>query len=603
MASQSVILPTDESLFITDKSWLRPRKSPKPGQSSFSLAQPSEIDGLSVTVVKTNFKCGRKGSKEPAHADETPLNRGLQFVNTTQTKRGKRDAAEQRKIVRSHVMTGTRRRAPAISAKPPEPDGEDVSTLPPLDTDPDESFDEEISSSQSAPLSTCSSASFHPTLSLLPSGTTTPLYGRTPFPIHPSFHRLLTYYSTATALALYPLQPFLTFNPVRQHWFPTALTDEVLLHTIMYSAALGLSLSPSPPADLSLTALVSPILRLLSTRLSTPFAVSDGTIAAVSCLVMVETQRGNSDKSALHLQGLSQMIRARGGMENVSPDLVTKIARADSERSVDNLTMPVLPMVRRVAPPLYETLPLHARFPPSPTFMAILTLPDVVAEPHLASTMRQLAELAVALNYYTAPSPSPFSTTPRINPRSYDEDLLSLSARFLALFTSHNTPTPTSRLIHPLILASLIFTKSLSRPLTFPPTGSELLAEGLHQSMLHLFPDRTTTSTSHNPPNPPSFPLPLPLFLLTIGALSSQSSTPSSIYFTTHLTHLLHTNPHITSWPTARLLLREILFVDVVHELPYQQLWMQLVKMCELKRRWDAQVGMGGLGCDEAGDV
>ena len=39
-------------------------------------------------------------------------------------------------------------------------------------------------------------------------------------------------------------------------------------------------------------------------------------------------------------------------------------------------------------------------------------------------------------------------------------------------------------------------------------------------------------------------------------------------------------------------MLKEVLFVDVVHEVPCRKLWAQVLKMYELKRKWDIQVEM-----------
>lgn len=618
MASQSVIIPSDRSLFITDKSWLRPGTSSGPGQGNFTLARSSEIDGLSVTIAKIGIKSGKRGKKERWKADDVPKDRGLQFVNTTQSTRGKRDATELRRLVRSHVMTGKRRSTPGKPIKTPESNSKDGLSTQILEPGNDESFDEGIVSrhpTPSWPFSTCSDMSFVPSLPLLPSGTSTSLYGRTPFQIHPHFHRLMTYYSTETALTLYPLQRYLGFNPVQRFWFPMALSDEALLHTIMYSAALGLSRSPSPTTALSashdLTQLVAPILRLLTSRLSnsntnaTTHPITDATIAAVSCLVMVENERGDLKKSLLHLSGLSQMVRNRGGLETISPGLVMKIARADSEGSVDNLTRPTLPQVKRLAPTLYNTLPPSARIPPSRTFMSLLSLPELASTPHLSSPLLALANFTTALNHYTSSAPGPHLGS--INPRSYDEDLLSLSASLLSLSLAsepqpqtHTRTSPSSLMSSPtpsltpfhisLQIASLIYTKSINRSLTLPPTSSQILSIRLHQSLVLLLPSSSTSSSSSS--SPLLLPLPLTLWLLTMGGLASQPLGTPSKYFIDQLVLLLQSHPDLQTWERSRITLKEVLFVDVVHEVPCRKLWAQVLKMYELKRRWDVQVEM-----------
>jgi hypothetical protein len=584
MASQSILLPANESLFITDRSWARHGKPLKAGQSNFRFSQSSETDGLSVTIVKTGIKTGKtkgKGSRGAAHV---PPSRGLQFVNTTQSKQGKQDAAVLRRVVRSHVMTGIRRKTTVKPAKKSSPNEEDPRLLEALDTENSEPFDEEIFSQYST-LSWSSSPSTDtshiPELSIVPSGTSTPLYGSTPFKIQPHFHRLMSYYTIETASSLYPLQRYLGFNPVQRFWFPMALTDEVLLHTIMYSAAFSLSQTRDTAglsASNDLIQLVAPILRLLKDRLAGETTINDATIGAVSCLVMVENTAGNREKSQLHLKGLQQMILARGGLENIDPGLVMKIVRADSEASVDNLTPPTLPPLKRQAPTLYETLPTYAQTPPSTPFAELLFHPDI--NTHISSTLLTLANFTTALNHYTHYTHHQHNKThpqnhpPKIPPRALDEDILSLSTSLLRLLLSPPITTP----LHTSItLTSLLFIKTISRGLPFPPNASDLLPKRLKQALAFLL---RTTSTA------------VLLWMSTIGALACKPGSSEEIWFVDQLVNMIDKNPKLQDWDRARAMLKEMLFVDVVHEAPCRRLWEQVGRMYDLKKKWDKQVEM-----------
>jgi hypothetical protein len=261
--------------------------------------------------------------------------------------------------------------------------------------------------------------------------------------------------------------------------------------------------------------------------------------------------------------------------------------------------------VKRLAPMLYDTLPASARIPPSRKFMSLLSLPELRSTPHLTTPLLDLANFTTALNHYTCSIPGPHLGS--INPRSYDEDLLSLSASLLGItlasepqpqihtltLTSESslipppTPTPTiplTPLQTSLQIASLIYTKSINRSLPFPPTSSQILPTRLQQSLILLLP---STSPSSSP-----LSLPLTLWLLTMGGLASQPLSSPSIYFTDQLVLLLQSHPNLQSWDGARTLLKEVLFVDVVYDVPCRKLWEQVLKMYELKRRWDIQVEM-----------
>jgi hypothetical protein len=90
------------------------------------------------------------------------------------------------------------------------------------------------------------------------------------------------------AHALYPLESHLSFNPVRRSWFPLAITDELLFHTVILSAAVTLSFRSEHRQSTEASKIMRPIFRLLTSRLKNQSSISDATIGAVSCLAMIE---------------------------------------------------------------------------------------------------------------------------------------------------------------------------------------------------------------------------------------------------------------------------------------------------------------------------
>lgn len=466
-------------------------------------------------------------------------------------------------------MTGTKRRAQVKPAKILEFDKEDRRLFKALAPKDDEVFDEEIFSQHSTPSWPSSTSS---DMTLIPSGTSTPLYGTTSFQILPHFYRLMTYYTIESASALYPLQSYLGFNPVQRFWFPMALTDEVLLHTIMYSAAVSLSKSQSGPAGRSasndLIQLAAPILRLLTDRLSGQRTINDATIGAVSCLVMVENQADNREKSQVHLKGLQQMIQTRGGMETIDPGLVTKIARADVEGSVDNLSRPSLPRLKKSAPTLYTTLPAYAWDPPSETLLELLSTLEIRAQ--LSSTLLSLSNFTTAVQYYTSLSNHPISA--RIDPRSFDEDLLSITRDLLEI-------PPLSVVEEPLQISALIFAKSIGRGLPFASAGSQLLPKRLKQALSLLIAGGVVP-----------FSKSVLLWLCFMGGVASRVGSCEETWFVDQLVGMTDELLQLQQWEGTKYVLKEILFVDVVHDEPCRKLWEQVEKMCDLKKRWDRQV-------------
>lgn len=90
------------------------------------------------------------------------------------------------------------------------------------------------------------------------------------------------------AHSLYPLESRLVFNPIKQAWLPLAFTDELLLHTVLFTSVVHLSVVSGCRGVEESDNLMEPIFRQLSQRLQDKTKPSDATIGAVSCLAMVE---------------------------------------------------------------------------------------------------------------------------------------------------------------------------------------------------------------------------------------------------------------------------------------------------------------------------
>ena len=78
----------------------------------------------------------------------------------------------------------------------------------------------------------------------------------------------------------------------------------------------------------------------------------------------------------------------------------------------------------------------------------------------------------------------------------------------------------------------------------------------------------------------------------TTGALACKPGSSEEIWFVDRLVSLVDANPRLQDWDVTRATLKEMLFVDVVHETPCQRLWEQVRRMYDLKQKWDKQVEM-----------
>jgi hypothetical protein len=126
------------------------------------------------------------------------------------------------------------------------------------------------------------------------------------------------------AHALYPLESYLSFNPVIKSWFPLAITDELLLHTVLFSAAVTMSFKAEHGQSAEASNIMKPIFHLLTSRLKDHSKISDATIGAVSCLAMIEVncypQLATSDSDADTYNRTCLVIMPSGkSMQQASP--------------------------------------------------------------------------------------------------------------------------------------------------------------------------------------------------------------------------------------------------------------------------------------------
>ncbi len=90
---------------------------------------------------------------------------------------------------------------------------------------------------------------------------------------------------------MYPFEAHLSFNPVKTAWWNLAVTDEVLLHTVLFASAAHRGLCNGEPESKEASMIMKPTLELLGQRLKmedSKLRLSDATIGAVSCLAMTE---------------------------------------------------------------------------------------------------------------------------------------------------------------------------------------------------------------------------------------------------------------------------------------------------------------------------
>jgi len=125
----------------------------------------------------------------------------------------------------------------------------------------------------------------------------------------------------------------LKVDPARAPWFGCLLSDEIFLHSILFTAyACSHPVSEESQGSLALyhCATTLGLLRERLADLESKDATSDATIMTVITLAGVAEYLGDRNAARNHREGLSKMVSLRGGlpaMNGYSQMLRTKVCR------------------------------------------------------------------------------------------------------------------------------------------------------------------------------------------------------------------------------------------------------------------------------------
>ncbi|KAF4339746.1 Argininosuccinate synthase [Fusarium beomiforme] len=165
------------------------------------------------------------------------------------------------------------------------------------------------------------------------------------FPVQftPSMRYYVYEFNTSVCNAIYPFAFCRPTDEIGSPWFKFMLSDPACLHCLLAMAATYLNLlrNVSTPnlESLEATRHFSQALHLMNPRLSDPSAAQkDSNIAIIISLAIHSNITQNLSASAMHLQGLQNLLAFRqGGISNVrecNRALLHKICRTDIELAV-----------------------------------------------------------------------------------------------------------------------------------------------------------------------------------------------------------------------------------------------------------------------------
>ncbi|ETI21849.1 hypothetical protein G647_05918 [Cladophialophora carrionii CBS 160.54] len=514
MAEEAVIFP-DQPLFMVDRGWQRRKKragknSPQAVYERELVLQPSRVPEVTITVANRPGSAtstpppDRENRQKPAKSDsKQPVHIQFMKYEPPPPKRKQQHGAKERTQTGASstgkpLCNETTMRSRGVS--------QDLFTLKPS----------------------------------LP-GTATALY----LVIDPevsSFQEFVGYYPTRLAASMYPITKAvtLTHNPIETFWFPAVVKDEVSLHTILFSCAMHYFLGSGQLTFRDSDLLVKAILSRLNRRLHEG-KYSDLTIGAVSCLALCENHLGNHPKWKMHAAGMSEMVRVRGGFQNVRDVLHMKIYRADTVGAVDTLTHPNFPRPVRTTKSLFGMLAIE---PPRTPIEALFV--DLGLTQTVLNALVELSHLCHALNQAAG------ERIP-VDPMAFDEDVTCIQHDLL------RSISPDQEAVERLcVITALIFIQTLTREVPFTRLCSSHVSKQLKEALPALDAGKA--------------PARLIYWMLFMGGLVSQD-TSEKIWFRKRLRDFHRLRNDLVRWENVKAELQKVFWVDALQEAFGLEVW------------------------------
>ena len=334
----------------------------------------------------------------------------------------------------------------------------------------------------------------------------------------------------------------LKYNPIETIWYPAVLTDEVSLHTILFSCAMHFCLGSGQSTFKDSDLLMKIILDRLNRRVHRG-DYSDLTIGGISCLALCQNQLGNHETWGMHAAGMSEMIRARGGFDAVRDVLHMKIYRADIIGAVDTMLRPYLPRPRRKTETVYSMISIS-----HPRSIEVL-LADISLSSAVSGALTDLESLCHALNHAVDKQIS-------IDPFAFDEDVVCIQHDLLRSLNPEQDSF--ERLV---VLTSLIFIQMLTREVPFTRVCSGRLSKAVKEALLAI--------------SVAIVPSPLVFWMLFMGGLVS-TATSEKGWFRTRLQEFQLLGNSSFRWENISAQLQEVFWVDSVQGPFGLSLWQEV---------------------------
>ncbi|KAH8811060.1 hypothetical protein F5884DRAFT_749455 [Xylogone sp. PMI_703] len=499
----------------------------------------------SANHTSSNDPGGRELPTEKAESESQPIlsAQKLEFINTTSPS-GYKDP-KVRKLVRSHVgKSSSRRQAQSQIKKSARHRTKNSNTEAKASATVGETFpvQENVVTEIMCRLNT---------------DLNTPSPGLDP---HSQLSKIIHYIS-GVGKAMWPLEESLKFNPICPiGWFDWALSDPALFNAILYTTYSYANLIPGTTRNSASMVHLGKSLNLVKERLKVrelmqkpgrAMVLSEGTIAAVSCMAITEALQGNFNGWRIHMLGVKNMTDSRGGITELSNTLQLKLNRADLTGAVNSLQTPFFPTLNQ---PTESGLFHHLGTDSNARLEYLSQLLDSLSmEQNLSANLISMLKFSDQLSNCISSSASCSIS----DQSALIKIACILRYNFLRSQTYYENNSATSKINKALCIGSLLYLQTTLQEFPFATVGSKTLVQMLKECLTN--PKTRYEKEDH-----------LILWLLFIGGIEADSH--DKMWFISQLSEFLKIWD-IGSWDSVSAILRRLWWIEKIHEKRCKLLW------------------------------
>ncbi|KAM0127295.1 hypothetical protein ACHAP3_008863 [Botrytis cinerea] len=371
-----------------------------------------------------------------------------------------------------------------------------------------------------------------------------------PIKIEPYMLDLLSSYTTDIYETMYTLEKHVNLNPAKDYWLPMAFQDAALLHAFIFCAdghgTISRGRKEGPAAVIHLRQAI----QIVNERLRAPVpSITDATIAVVCTFAHMEILNGNHENWMVHMRGLEQMLRHRGGMEAFESNRLvrSKINRADLCGSIDSVQSPYFELIVRELP----TMPGYHQMTTITATGFAKFISSIKLDEALSRILCQIQHVTSSLNMF-------HKQKTQIHPLSLREAITSSQYSLLS-FKLHHKKTIGENLIHEMLrLGLLLYLVSLLNE--SPPEVSlyDMLGARLKSTLIEVW-------------RSGGLDLEFSLWILFIAAsVVRDPDTKGS--FTTSATEIID-ELGVSCWDNLETLFKSFFWVEKIHRGTFKLIW------------------------------